>query len=113
MKVTVRTELVQVLEVPGTWGREDVFNFLAECQSFRDAFEGVSNEDACALRLPGTLASSSSRVAVESCLCRGEQMVRWSEVGGSGTSRLQKNGHLGANPMSGKAGTVALDYYRY
>jgi hypothetical protein len=45
MKVTVRTELVQVLEVPGTWDREDVFNFLAECQSFRDAFEGVSNED--------------------------------------------------------------------
>jgi hypothetical protein len=45
MKITVRTELVQVLEVPGTWDREDVFNFLAECQSFRDAFEGVSNED--------------------------------------------------------------------
>jgi len=45
MKVTVRTELVQVLEVPGTWDREDVFNFLAECQSFREAFEGVSNED--------------------------------------------------------------------
>ena len=46
-------------------------------------------------------------------MCRGEQIVRWGEVGGSGTSRLQKNGHLGANPMSGKAGTVALDYYRY
>jgi hypothetical protein len=45
MKVTVRTELLQVLEVPGTWDREDIFNFLAECQSFRDAFEGVSNED--------------------------------------------------------------------
>ena len=45
MKVTVRTELVQVLEVPGTWDREDVFNFLAESQSFREAFEGVSNED--------------------------------------------------------------------
>ena len=45
MKVTVRTELVQVLEVPGSWDREDVFNFLAECQSFREAFEGVSNED--------------------------------------------------------------------
>jgi hypothetical protein len=40
-------------------------------------------------------------------------MVRCGEVGSSGTSRLQKNGHLGANPMSGKAGTVALDYYRY
>jgi len=45
MKVTVRTELVQVLEVPGTWDREDVFNFLAQSQSFREAFEGVSNED--------------------------------------------------------------------
>jgi hypothetical protein len=45
MKVTVRTELVQVLEVPGTWDREDVFNFLAESQSFREAFEGVSNEE--------------------------------------------------------------------
>ena len=45
MKVTVRTELVQVLEVPDNWDREDVFIFLAECQSFRDAFEGVSNED--------------------------------------------------------------------
>ena len=43
MKVTVRTELVQVLEVPGTWDREDVFNFLAECQSFLEAFEVVSN----------------------------------------------------------------------
>ena len=45
MKVTVRTELVQELEVPDTWDRLDVFDFLAENQSFRTAFQGVSNED--------------------------------------------------------------------
>jgi hypothetical protein len=45
MKVTVRTELVQELEVPDNWDRLDVFDFLAEVQSFRTAFQGVSNED--------------------------------------------------------------------
>jgi len=45
MKVTVRTELVQELEVPDTWDRLDVFGFLGEFQSFRTAFQGVSNED--------------------------------------------------------------------
>jgi hypothetical protein len=45
MKVQVRTELVQELEVPDGWEREDVFDFLARHQSFRDAFQGVSNED--------------------------------------------------------------------
>ena len=45
MKVTVRTELVQELEVPDGWTREDVFDFLGEYQSFRTAFQGVSNED--------------------------------------------------------------------
>jgi hypothetical protein len=44
-KVTVRTELVQELEVPESWDRFDVFDFLAENQSFRTAFQGVSNED--------------------------------------------------------------------
>jgi hypothetical protein len=44
-KVIVRTELYQELEVPDTWDRYDVFDFLAENQSFRDAFQGVSNED--------------------------------------------------------------------
>jgi len=44
-KVIVRTELLQELEVPDTWDRYDVFDFLAENQSFRDAFQGVSNED--------------------------------------------------------------------
>ena len=45
MKVTVRTELVQELEVPDGWDRYDVFEFLAENQSFRTAFQGVSNQD--------------------------------------------------------------------
>ena len=45
MKVRVETLLVQELEVPEGWGRLEVFDFLAECQSFRTAFQGVSNED--------------------------------------------------------------------
>ena len=45
MKVTVRTELVQELEVPDNWDRLDVYDFLGEFQSFRTAFQGVSNED--------------------------------------------------------------------
>ena len=45
MKVTVRTELVQELEVPDHWDRLDVYDFLGEFQSFRTAFQGVSNED--------------------------------------------------------------------
>jgi hypothetical protein len=44
-KVIVRTELMQELEVPDTWEREDVLDFLGEFQSFRTAFQGVSNED--------------------------------------------------------------------
>jgi hypothetical protein len=44
-KVIVRTELYQELEVPDSWDRYDVFDFLAENESFRTAFQGVSNED--------------------------------------------------------------------
>lgn len=44
-KVLVETLLTQELEVPEDWTREEVFDFLAECQSFRTAFQGVSNED--------------------------------------------------------------------
>ena len=43
--VIVTTLLTQELEVPDSWEREDVFDFLAENQSFRTAFQGVSNED--------------------------------------------------------------------
>ena len=45
MKAMVTTIVRQEIEVPDNWEREDVYNFLAEHQSFRDAFEGVSNED--------------------------------------------------------------------
>ena len=45
MKVIVRTLLTQELEVPEGWDRYDVLDFLAETQSFRTAFQGVSNED--------------------------------------------------------------------
>ena len=44
-RVLVETLLIQELEVPDEWAREDVFDFLAEYQSFRTAFQGVSNED--------------------------------------------------------------------
>ena len=44
-KVIVRTELYQELMVPESWDRYDVYDFLAEHQSFRGAFQGVSNED--------------------------------------------------------------------
>ncbi len=44
-KVYVETVLMQELEVPEDWEREHVFDFLAEYQSFRTAFQGVSNED--------------------------------------------------------------------
>jgi hypothetical protein len=45
MKVYVKTVLTQELEVPDNWDKFDVFDFLAENQSFRTAFQGVSNED--------------------------------------------------------------------
>ena len=45
MKVYVTTILTQELEVPDTWDKFDVFDFLGENQSFRTAFQGVSNED--------------------------------------------------------------------
>lgn len=45
MKVIVETVLTQELEVPDDWDRYDVFDFLAENQSFRTAFQGVSNTE--------------------------------------------------------------------
>jgi hypothetical protein len=45
MKVLVTTILRQELEVPESWEKEDVYDFLGEYQSFRTAFQGVSNED--------------------------------------------------------------------
>lgn len=43
--VLITTILRQELEVPDEWEREDVYDFLAENQSFRTAFQGVSNKD--------------------------------------------------------------------
>lgn len=45
MKVYVTTTLRQELEVPEGWDQMDVYDFLGEYQSFRTAFQGVSNED--------------------------------------------------------------------
>jgi hypothetical protein len=45
MKVQVETTLIQYIEVPEGTDKQAVYNFLAENQSFRDAFLGVSNED--------------------------------------------------------------------
>lgn len=45
MKAYVTTIVRQEIEVPDTWGKQDVYNFLAENQSFRDAFQGVSNTE--------------------------------------------------------------------
>ena len=45
MKAYVTTIIRQELEVPDSWEREDVLDFLSEVQSFRTAFQGVSNED--------------------------------------------------------------------
>lgn len=46
MKVYVTTILRQELEVPEGWEREDVYDFLAEYQSFRTAFQGAGNDQA-------------------------------------------------------------------
>lgn len=43
MKAYVTTILRQEIEVPEGTGREDVLEFLAENQSFTDAFLGVSD----------------------------------------------------------------------
>jgi hypothetical protein len=40
---------MQELEVPEDWEREHVLDFLGEYQSFRTAFQGVSNEDQTAV----------------------------------------------------------------
>jgi hypothetical protein len=45
MKAKVETTIVQWIEVPEGTDKQDVFNFLAENQSFRDAFEGVSDTE--------------------------------------------------------------------
>ena len=44
MKAYVTTVLRQEIEVPNGTDKQDVYNFLAENQSFRDAFCGVSTD---------------------------------------------------------------------
>lgn len=41
----ITTILRQEIQVPDDWEREDVLDFLGEYQSFRTAFQGVSNDD--------------------------------------------------------------------
>ena len=44
-KVRVETTIVQWLEVPESTDKQGVLNFLAEQQSFRDAFVGISDPE--------------------------------------------------------------------
>ncbi len=39
----VTTILRQEIEVPDDWEREHIYDFLGEYQSFRTAFQGMSN----------------------------------------------------------------------
>jgi ribosome maturation protein Sdo1 len=45
MKAKVETTIVTWIDVPEGTDRQDVFNFLAEHQSFRDAFVGASDAE--------------------------------------------------------------------
>jgi len=45
MKAFVTTTIVQEIVVPEDATKQDVLNFLAENQSFRDAFVGVSDAE--------------------------------------------------------------------
>jgi len=45
MLAKVETTIVQEIEVPEGTTKQDVFDFLAEYQSFRTAFQGVSDLD--------------------------------------------------------------------
>jgi hypothetical protein len=67
MKVIVRTLLTQELEVPEDWDRYDVFDFLAENQSFRTAFQGVSNEDQTARIIDVGVVEESVEQLGEEC----------------------------------------------
>jgi hypothetical protein len=66
-KVIVRTELMQELEVPDDWEREHVLDFLGEYQSFRTAFQGVSNEDQTAVIQEVTVVIETVEQLGEEC----------------------------------------------
>lgn len=42
--VDVITTIRQTIEVPEDYDKQDLFNFLASQQSFRDAFVGLNND---------------------------------------------------------------------
>lgn len=44
MKAYVQTTIIQEIEVPDGSTQQDVMNFLAVYQSFRDQFVGISDE---------------------------------------------------------------------
>jgi len=62
----VETTLIQWIEVPEGSDQQDVFNFLAEYQSFRDAFQGVSD-------LEQTFRITDVQVVLEEVLEIGEE----------------------------------------
>ena len=45
MKAIVTTTIVQEIEVPEGASQQDVLNFLAEHESFRDALVGISDPE--------------------------------------------------------------------
>lgn len=46
MKTAMVTTIIrQEILVPDSWEREDIYDFLGEYQSFRGAFQGMSNID--------------------------------------------------------------------
>jgi hypothetical protein len=66
MQAKVETTIVQWIEVPEGTDKQDVFNFLAEVQSFRDAFVGVSD-------VHQTMRITDVEVVVEEVLEIGEE----------------------------------------
>ena len=66
MQAKVETTIVQWIEVPEGTDKQDVFNFLAEVQSFRDAFVGVSD-------VHQTMRIKDVEVVVEEVLEIGEE----------------------------------------
>jgi len=66
MRAKVETTLIQWIDVPEGTDQQDVFNFLAEYQSFRDAFQGVSD-------LEQTFRITDVQVVLEEVLEIGEE----------------------------------------
>ena len=66
MKAKVETTVVTWIEGPEGTNQQDVFNFLAEHQSFRDAFIGVSDAEQ-------TMRITDVEVVIEEVLEIGEE----------------------------------------